>query len=411
VAPLPRPRRHRAARSHRRAARRRPPSRCSWPTGPTRCSRPCLLTYGGPGAPSRSPSSPPTRCTPHRPAHRHPRRRGRAGRRLLPRPRRGAPRHRRARRPSPTCARPTTRPAWSRPAIRPWLEVLVTGSPACSWSTRRTASSPRGRRSSSSTTTPRSWSPAPSPRPGRWRRPARLLVGPSWVVAELEKVVLPYHLDALKQIAGTIALDYRRRDGAAGGGCWSRSAAGSTPRCASCPRGLAVGRQLHPLPAPSPPTADEVWQRSSTARCSCATARRGPPRRLPARHHRHPEETTASSPPWPRGPHMRKPRTATSQASAPPRRRHLASRRSTSTDRPGTVSRRDRAAVLRPHARPARPPRRVRPDRRARATSTSTATTPSRTRASCWARRSGRRWATRPASGGSRRACSRWTRR
>lgn len=35
------------------------------------------------------------------------------------------------------------------------------------------------------------------------------LVGPSWVVAELEKVVLPYHLDALKQAAGSIALRYR----------------------------------------------------------------------------------------------------------------------------------------------------------------------------------------------------------
>jgi histidinol-phosphate aminotransferase len=34
------------------------------------------------------------------------------------------------------------------------------------------------------------------------------LVGPSWVVAELDKVVLPYHLDAAKQLAGTIALDY-----------------------------------------------------------------------------------------------------------------------------------------------------------------------------------------------------------
>jgi histidinol-phosphate aminotransferase len=34
------------------------------------------------------------------------------------------------------------------------------------------------------------------------------LVGPSWVVAELEKVVLPYHLDALKQIAGVVALDF-----------------------------------------------------------------------------------------------------------------------------------------------------------------------------------------------------------
>lgn len=34
------------------------------------------------------------------------------------------------------------------------------------------------------------------------------LVGPRWLVAELDKVVLPYHLDALKQLAGTIALDF-----------------------------------------------------------------------------------------------------------------------------------------------------------------------------------------------------------
>ncbi len=34
------------------------------------------------------------------------------------------------------------------------------------------------------------------------------LVGPSWVVDELEKVVLPYHLDALKQAAGCVALDH-----------------------------------------------------------------------------------------------------------------------------------------------------------------------------------------------------------
>ncbi len=34
------------------------------------------------------------------------------------------------------------------------------------------------------------------------------LIGPDWVVAELEKVVLPYHLDALKQAAGIIALDF-----------------------------------------------------------------------------------------------------------------------------------------------------------------------------------------------------------
>ncbi len=34
------------------------------------------------------------------------------------------------------------------------------------------------------------------------------LVGPTWVVDQLFKVVLPYHLDALKQAAGVLALDH-----------------------------------------------------------------------------------------------------------------------------------------------------------------------------------------------------------
>jgi len=34
------------------------------------------------------------------------------------------------------------------------------------------------------------------------------LIGPSWVVQELDKVVLPYHLDAAKQIAGRLALRF-----------------------------------------------------------------------------------------------------------------------------------------------------------------------------------------------------------
>jgi histidinol-phosphate aminotransferase len=34
------------------------------------------------------------------------------------------------------------------------------------------------------------------------------LIGPSWLVAELDKVVLPYHLDAVKQAAGTVALSF-----------------------------------------------------------------------------------------------------------------------------------------------------------------------------------------------------------
>lgn len=35
------------------------------------------------------------------------------------------------------------------------------------------------------------------------------LIGPTWVISELEKVVLPYHLDSMKQLAGNLALDYR----------------------------------------------------------------------------------------------------------------------------------------------------------------------------------------------------------
>jgi len=34
------------------------------------------------------------------------------------------------------------------------------------------------------------------------------MIGPTWLVAELEKVVLPYHLDSVKQIAGRLALRY-----------------------------------------------------------------------------------------------------------------------------------------------------------------------------------------------------------
>jgi histidinol-phosphate aminotransferase len=34
------------------------------------------------------------------------------------------------------------------------------------------------------------------------------LIGPAWLVGELDKVVLPYHLDSFKQLAGRLALDY-----------------------------------------------------------------------------------------------------------------------------------------------------------------------------------------------------------
>jgi histidinol-phosphate aminotransferase len=34
------------------------------------------------------------------------------------------------------------------------------------------------------------------------------VIGPEWLVDELDKVILPYHLDAAKQIAGRLALDF-----------------------------------------------------------------------------------------------------------------------------------------------------------------------------------------------------------
>ncbi len=35
------------------------------------------------------------------------------------------------------------------------------------------------------------------------------VIGPSWMITDLEAVVLPYHLDAVKQAAGVLALEYR----------------------------------------------------------------------------------------------------------------------------------------------------------------------------------------------------------
>ena len=34
------------------------------------------------------------------------------------------------------------------------------------------------------------------------------VVAPTWVVSELEKVILPYHLDAVKQVAGRLAVGF-----------------------------------------------------------------------------------------------------------------------------------------------------------------------------------------------------------
>ena len=75
------------------------------------------------------------------------------------------------------------------------------------------------------------------------------LVGPAEVVAELDKVVLPYHLDAAKQLAGTLALDYVDEMNARVADLVEErgrlvAGAGRPAR-----RPVAVGRQLRPVPA------------------------------------------------------------------------------------------------------------------------------------------------------------------
>ena len=58
------------------------------------------------------------------------------------------------------------------------------------------------------------------------------LVGPAWLVAELEKVVLPYHLDAAKQVAGRLALRFvdEMEARVAGAGRRARAARGRAGR-------------------------------------------------------------------------------------------------------------------------------------------------------------------------------------
>ena len=74
------------------------------------------------------------------------------------------------------------------------------------------------------------------------------LVGPAWVVRELDKVVLPYHLDAAKQIGGRLAFGLRRRDGGPGQARRRRARAPRRRAPLAPGRGVALGGQLRPLP-------------------------------------------------------------------------------------------------------------------------------------------------------------------
>ena len=114
------------------------------------------------------------------------------------------------------------------------------------------------------------------------------LVGPTWLVAELDKVVLPYHLDAVKQLAGRVALRYTddMNDRVA-------LLVAERDRISDALRALPIdvfdSGANFVLFRPTTPAGRSVWQalvdrqRPRPRLFELAT-----PRQLPARHRRHP---------------------------------------------------------------------------------------------------------------------------
>ena len=312
---------------------------------------------------------------------------------------------------SRSCARRTTRPVWSsRPS---------------DGATRCSTSSPGLRRRRRGLRPVRRLVGA---RPGRRRRAARRRAhvledvehggGPPRlprrsVVAgrQLDKVVLPYHLDAAKQIAGRLALRHvdemdervqadRRRARAAQSRRWPRCPSTSFPsganfvlfRAAIDARGRDVWQGLVDRGVLGP----RLLGLAAARRTACASPI-GTPDENDALPRRAAPEVA-----------RREPRPATRSRATKETSIEIA----IDLDGTGVTDVLDRHPVLRPHARPARAPRRLRPDGRGhRRPRTSTPTTPSRTSRSRSARRSARRSATRPASAASPAGCSRSTRR
>ena len=243
-----------------------------------------------------------------------------------------------------------------------------TAATACSWSTRPTASSPRGPRSTWSTTTCRSWSPARTPRRGRWPR-ARLgyLVGPA--------------VGGRRAREGRAAVPPRRRSSSSPAASpsttstrWttaSRRLVAERGRLVAAPGRPARRRRGRRAPtsccsAPRAADGDACGSSCVDRSCSSATARRGPASTAACGSpSAPPPRTTRSSPPWRRScrerhPHRRRPPRRTDARTTP---RPTSPSSSTSTrHRRGRGL--DRHPVLRPHARPARQPRRLRPRRR-----------------------------------------------
>ena len=192
------------------------------------------------------------------------------------------------------------------------------------------------------------------------------LVADPDVVAACDAVALPYHLDAMTQLAGRLALRHVGRHGGSGWRCSPRSGVASPPPWRPGRRVVALGRQLHPVPAHRPGRHREVWQDLLGASvlvrdCStwpgldeCLRVTVGTPRGerpVPGRvggGARGGTMTDGSTP--------RAPRTAAARATDQGDRRSRW--RSTSTG-PGRVEVTTGLPVLRPHAVPARPPRRA----------------------------------------------------
>ena len=264
---------------------------------------------------------------------------------------------------SRSCARRTTPPAWSS-RRRTSRAVLDAGARPGGGRRGLRRSSPTGRRSTWSTsdrplvvtrTFSKTWSMAGAAprlprRPGLARRRAR----------QGRAAVPPRRRQADRRPAGAAATSTR----------WTR---GSQPIVAERERiAAALGRPAGRRVARAAPTsscsgrgraaAGRCGRRCSTAACSCATARRGRASTTacgsPSARRR---RTTRSSPRSAEVLAMSRDR----HRSRARRRRRRSSCRSTSTA-PASPTSRTGHPVLRPHARPARPPRRLRPRRQGR---------------------------------------------
>ena len=101
------------------------------------------------------------------------------------------------------------------------------------------------------------------------------LIGPTWVVDQLDKVALPYHLDVVKQIAGTLALRFDAQMQARVASLVEERG-GSRPRCATCPSRCGRRGRTSSCSGRPAKTVPRCGTRCSSSRCWCATARRGP---------------------------------------------------------------------------------------------------------------------------------------